>query len=157
MTYEVRLRLIVWNARAGVMSAGDVMQALALEAPSRAWLYGERLDNRSKRTHKNDGIMYRISRTFNSDPVVEVERLLDHLDAQSEDARSILLENRGEVSLAIRIYHSYDEDEPMVTPPLHLSREQIERLNHYGLDLDVDLYVLEESAKANIGEWKDVR
>lgn len=153
MTYEIRVRLILWNAQSDEMDPCELRDNLGLDAPSRTWLKGDRLDQRTARTHKDNGLLYLISRTFDGDPVQEIDKLIARLDVRGESARQAILKNRSEVSLVIRIYLSGEEEEPMVTPSFHMPRETIAKLHSYGLDLDFDLYVLDKDANRGSFEW----
>lgn len=140
MSYEIRIRLIVENPNPGELSFARVERSLGLGTPARKWKVGDRLDERSDRIRRNDGMLYRFFEGSNCDPVEEASRLINVLESSGDAARRVLRENTGELSIVVRIYTGGD-DTPMDVPPFHIPSELIGRLHNFALALDVDLYV----------------
>lgn len=151
MPYEIRIRLIIENPKPELLDFDTVERSLRLGAPSKKWRMGDRLDTRSNRLRKNDGMLYRLFEGSNCDPVLEASRLIDRLEAGGQAARLILRENPSELSIVARVYSGGD-DAPMDTPPFHFPRNLIEKLHSFQLDLDLDLYVFSDDSKGRTSQ-----
>lgn len=99
-------------------------------------------------------IVYRISRTFNTNPADEAGKVLDMLGAAGAVSKNILKENSAQLSIVARIYLEGDDDESMRTPSFNLPTPFVATMCEYNLSLDVDLYVFEQQdAIYDMGEW----
>ncbi|HKU80660.1 MAG TPA: hypothetical protein VJP76_00720 [Candidatus Tumulicola sp.] len=153
MKYELRIRLMVWNPSPGKTDFAKVHDALGLDIPYWRWQFGDPIDRVSGRQYKTDGIGYRVSKTYNSNATTEIEKLLAMLDNAGAAARRLFAENSAELSIVGRIYLEDVSDEPMKTPSFHLPAHTVSKISEYGLELDVDLYVLDAGADRGFGKW----
>lgn len=147
MSYEIRVRLIIESSNLGELSLARVEQCLGLGSPAKKWKIGDRLDERSQRIRKTDGMLYRFFQGLNCDPIQEISRLIEALEAGGPPVRRVLRENSSELSIVIR-FHTVGVDEPMVVPPFHIPSELIGKLYNFRLKLDVDFYVFDVVSEA---------
>jgi hypothetical protein len=147
MPYEIRIRLIIKNATPGLLDFDRVEDALRLQSPTKKWRIGDRLDTRSGRRRKSDGISFSVFEGSNCDPIREVTRLVDQLEAGGDAARLILRDSDSELSIVSRLYYG-GEDAPMEVPPFHLPHELISKLDRFRLALDLDLYLFSDKTLA---------
>ncbi len=134
MSYEIKVGLIIENPVSGILDFRQAKHALGIDSPMRTWRLGDRLDTRSKRVRASDGLWYGFFEGRDCDPIEQASRLLDELEARGDAARSVLRNNSTELAITVRLY-GHD------TPPFNLTPQFIDRLQSFGLQLDLDLYV----------------
>jgi hypothetical protein len=134
MSYEVRIGFVIESAVPRKLDFQKIEQALGLGDSSLRWRIGDRLDTRSSRLRKTDGIAYQLFSGLDCDPVAEASRLLARIQGRGQQAIAVLNDNAVELSVTIRLNGSD-------TPPLNLDPDFTGVLNKLNIALDVDLYV----------------
>jgi hypothetical protein len=141
--YEVRLRLIVADDSSKPTPPFDhnaVDAVLRVWGEENRWSVGEKMSGRpgDARLRPNSAIVYKYFTGFDyCDPVVEIDRLVTHLENGGEAVRDLLKMYAGELSVVVRLY----DMETNSAPPFHLPTAMLKRIAALELDVDLDLYV----------------